>query len=165
MTVKRALLPAGVLALSAFSIPARADVPPPGLQGCLNKAAGDACDMDALGQPTGQTGVCAMTLGCGSWVACGPDASIPVCPDAGVRPGYVYQQSPCLLCQLRDAASADAASETDGAAGATSATPPRAASDDGGCSVGAPNTRRTLGPWLLSGGVAALLLLTRRRRG
>jgi hypothetical protein len=128
MTTKRALVPAFVLAGLMISSIATADVPPPGLQSCVNKTAGIACDMENTGgQPTGQIGVCAMTMQCGSWVACGTDgAPYPVCPDAGsVRPGYVWERSACLLCQASDAGATDAASDsaapTDGAAGADSA--------------------------------------------
>jgi hypothetical protein len=88
----------------------------------VNKTAGAACDMEnGIGQPTGEMGVCTMTLGCGSWVQCGPDASVPVCPDGGVRPGYVYQQSLCLLCKAADAGVLDGAAGSGGAAGSDGA--------------------------------------------
>jgi hypothetical protein len=164
MKTKRALIPAIVFAVSTISAVAAADVPPPGLQSCVGKTAGAVCDLEnGIGQPTGEKGVCAMTLGCGSWVQCGPDAAVPVCPDAGFRPGYVYQQSLCLLCRAADAGTGGTTG-TGGSGGTTVANAAPPAEDDGGCSLGGTNAHKTFGPWLLSGGVAALLLLARRRR-
>jgi hypothetical protein len=138
MTTKRALFPAFVLAGAMFSSIATADVPPPGLQSCVNKTAGVACDMENTGgQPTGQIGVCTMTMQCGSWVACGTDgAPYPVCPDAGsVRPGYVWERSACLLCQAGDAGATDAAA--DSAAPTDGATPTDSAAGGAAGSAGA----------------------------
>jgi hypothetical protein len=122
MKTRRALFPAVVLSGLMISSSAAADVPPPGLQSCQGKIAGAVCDMENYGgQPTGQQGVCTTTMGCGSWAACGPDASIPVCPDAGVRPGYVWQPVSCLLCQATDAGSTDGAAGADGSDGSVDA--------------------------------------------
>jgi MYXO-CTERM domain-containing protein len=250
MKTKRALFLAVVLAGLMFSSIAAADVPPPGLQSCQGKIAGAACDMENYGgQPTGQQGVCGMAMACNSYVPCGPDASIPVCPDGGGPPGYVFQKTSCLICQATDAGSTDGAAGADGsdgsvdaantsdavvaaggaagatggaagtagtvvaggaagtagtvvaggaagtggasggagavalggnagavgtggstgsggstAAGGTTITSAPPAEEGGGCSLGGTDAKKTFGPWLLSGAVAALLLLARRRR-
>jgi hypothetical protein len=138
MTTKRALVPAFILAGSMISSLAAADVPPPGLQSCVNKTAGVACDMENTGgQPTGQIGVCTMTMQCGTRVPCGADSSTyPVCPDASVGPpGYVWEPHACLLCQAGDAGATDAA--TDSAAPTDGATPTDSAAGGAAGAAGA----------------------------
>jgi hypothetical protein len=165
---------------------AHADVPPTTPQGCKGLTVGKACNIvtDA-GQLTGQTGVCVMTMECGTWVACGPGAPVPVCPDASAQPGSSWQPQSCLVCKPVDAGTAGAggtageagtagasgqagAVALGGAAGATiaagSAGSPPAESDDGACSLGGRDANKTFGPWLLSGSAAVLLLFGRRRR-
>ena len=78
-----------------------ADVPPPGAWGCRTAAAGDACQMDVNGQPSGVWGICIKSK-CGSWVACTDPAAAAAaeCADgaASIRPGYGQVYSDCLLC-------------------------------------------------------------------
>jgi hypothetical protein len=111
---KRALVRTVVLAGLTVSGLAWADVPPPGMLPCIDKAEGATCDMENLSwQPTGEKGVCMMLAVCGSWAACGPlgldGGSAPASIDASPR---AYD---CLSCEAADAGGTDGATGSDDA--------------------------------------------------
>jgi hypothetical protein len=157
---------------------ARADVPLPGAWGCTTASAGDACQMDLNGQPTGVWGICIQSK-CGGWVVCtDPAAAAAVeCADgaASIRPGYGQVYRDCLLCNPEagtpstggtssSSTGGDSADSAGGpaAGGSPPATPTLPNHDTSGCAFAPPGPASWA--WLCGAATALLLVRQRRRR-
>jgi hypothetical protein len=128
------------LLLLCCAADARADVPPPGLQECDKKKAGDPCTLTA----GGAQGTCTEST----------------CSKGRFDAASTYA---CLLCKVGSQGDGGTPSDaTKPAAGDGPGSKPPV-KDEGGCTVGGLSAR-VIGPWLLAASVSALLLLARRLR-
>jgi MYXO-CTERM domain-containing protein len=140
---------------------ARADVPPPDVDACEGRQAGEACTIEGYLDQPDQTGVCVSTT-------C--ESTTPNRPDAGPRPDYA-----CIRCEpaahFADAGAMnpdDPSPPAPKADAGTSENPNNPKGDDdshkdsSGCSVSGVGLARGFAPWFLAAGFA--LLVTRRRK-
>jgi hypothetical protein len=170
------------LASTLVAAPAVADVPPPYTSTCVNRNAGDACDLIAFPLPPADGG---NPRGVCGWSTCSRPDYTHWDRDASASPPSM--QYMCLMCMASaDGGSGDGPSAdgpvSDGPAGTAGDADlavdagthaPDAGGVDSGASTGAKSSGgcaiaglppRTFGPWLLAGAFGAIVLIARRRR-
>jgi hypothetical protein len=139
-----------VLVLSAVgfvALPVRADVIPPEVDACRNKAVGAACSTSGLtGSCQNQT---CHRLDYSSW-----DRDASASP-----PSMAYA---CVECTTATDTNTSTSTGTNTATNNDGGDSPT--KDSGSCSIGTPSAAKRVAPWLLAAAFSSLFLIGRKRR-